>query len=72
MDDKQVSLITSVKRLRQLQEFYCSMADTLNADSDQTVFTSMLYIVINYIECQMKRLCKGYSTLVRSIQEEEK
>ena len=72
MDDKQVSLITSVKRLRQLQEFYCSMADALNTDSDQTVFTSMFYNSIYSIEHQMKRLCKGYSTLVRSIQEEEK
>ena len=72
MDDKQVTLLTSVKRLRQLQEFYCSMADTLNEDSDKTVFTSRFRFATVYIEHQMQRLCKGYSTLVRSIQEEEK
>ena len=72
MDDKQFILVTNVKRLRQLQEFYCLMADTLNADSNETVFTSMVHTTSIYLEHQMKRLCRGYSTLVRSIQEEEK
>ena len=45
MDDKQVILLNNVKRLRQLQEFYNSMAGILNEESNTTIFKSMSFVL---------------------------
>ena len=45
MDDKQVILVNNVKRLRQLQEFYNSMAGILNEETSTTIFKSKSFVL---------------------------